>query len=202
MNDIDQEKREVITDLLNASTVFPLNGNTDAKVEGDVKMRKHKLLSSKKTQVRPVVSPEEKECLATWVRIGELNAWALWDSGSTMTGITPSFAEIAKIPVDTLEDPHILQLGTTGSRSIIKYGADVTVKVAGVATTTYVDIANFDRYEMVIGTPFMRWNKVHLDFEHNIVIINGEKLPAVKVEAKDLDPRIRRYRTMDRKKAE
>jgi len=66
-------------------------------------------------RVRPVVKPEEKECLATWVNVGGLDAWTLWDSGSTMTGITPTFVEVAKIPLDTLEDPHILQLGTVGS---------------------------------------------------------------------------------------
>jgi hypothetical protein len=86
---------------------------------------------------------------------GDLAAWTLWDSGSTTTGITPAFAELAKIKVDTLEDPHVLQLGTVGSRSIIKYGADATITVANVRDTAYVDIANFDRFDMIIGTPWM-----------------------------------------------
>ncbi len=73
--------------------------------------------------MRPLTSPEEKECLATWVGVNGLKAWALWDSGSTMTGITPAFTEIVKVPVDMLEDPHILQLGMIGSYSTIKYGA-------------------------------------------------------------------------------
>ena len=51
--------------------------------------------------MRPPTSSDEKECLATWVGVNGLDAWALWDSGSTTTGITPSFAEIAKVPVDT-----------------------------------------------------------------------------------------------------
>jgi hypothetical protein len=78
------------------------------------------------------------------------------DSGSTITGITPAFTELVKVKVDTLQDPHVLQLGTVGSRSIIKYGADILVTVANVKTTSYMDIANFDRYDMIIGTPWMR----------------------------------------------
>ncbi len=190
----DDKKKEHLA----ASIVFPLSKVTQQNNAEGVKMR-HKLKLSHKRRMRPPTAPEEKECLATWVGVNGLNAWALWDSGSTTTGITPAFAEIAKVHVDTLEDPHILQLGTIGSRSTIKYGADVDIEIADLETTTYVDIANFDRYDMIIGTPFLRKNKVVLDFIKNVVIINGKESPAVKVTAKDLDPRVRRYRTTDKK---
>jgi len=107
----DEEKMEHLA----ASIIFPLSKITQQNNTEGIKMRKHKLKSSHKQQMRPPTSPDEKECLATWVEVNGLKAWALWDSGSTMTGITPSFAEIAKVPVDTLEDPHILQLGMIGS---------------------------------------------------------------------------------------
>ena len=174
-------------DAVRASTIFPLGKKTPVK-NMDIKVQKFKLLSSRKHRVRPVFSSEEKECLATWVEVEGLQAWALWDSGSTTTGVTPAFAELANVAVDTLDDPHVLQLGTIGSRSIIKFGADVAIKVANTNATIYVDVANFDRYDMIIGTPFMRKNKVHLDFEKNEVVVNGKSLPAVKVNAKDLDP--------------
>ena len=160
--------------------------------------RKHRMLSSGKTRVRPAVRPEDKECLATWVKVGELDAWTLWDSGSTTTGITPAFAEHAKVKLDTLEDPHILQLGTVGSRSSIKYGADVKIQVAKITSTSYVDVANFDRYDMIIGTPWMRRNKVILDFETNRVIVDGTPIEAIKIKEKDLDPRVRRHRTTEK----
>lgn len=163
---------------------------------------KYRFQHSGKTRLRPVVTPEEKDCLASWVTVGDLAAWALWDSGSTTTGVTPAFAELAKIRVDTLDDPHVLQLGTVGSRSIIKYGADVLVSVANVKALSYVDIANFDRYDMIIGTPWMRRNKVLLDFIANRVIVNGQSIPAVKITAKDTDPRARRHRVTDQHKEE
>ena len=161
--------------------------------------RRYKLVPSGKRRLRPTVTTEDKECLATWVKVGDLQAWTLWDSGSTTTGITPAFAELAKVKVDTLEDPHVLQLGTVGSRSIIKYGADVSILMADTAITTYVDIANFDRYDMIIGTPLMRRNKVRLDFENNQIVVNGKIIPALKVTGEAQGPRVYRHRATDKK---
>jgi len=87
--------------------------------------RRYRIRSSGRTRERPQVRPEDKECLATWTKVSGLRAWTLWDSGSTTSGITPQYAELVKIIVDTLEDPHVLQLGTVGSRSIIKFGTDI-----------------------------------------------------------------------------
>jgi len=189
--------REVNQDFVTATIVFPLKGNETTK---EVKMRKHKLIPSRKTRPRPTYSNEEKRCLATWVEIKGLRAWTLWDSGSTTTGITPAFAELAQIPVDELEDPHVLQLGTVGSRSSIKYGADIDIDVNGEKMSLYVDIANFDRYEMIIGTPFMRRNKVLLDFDKNEVIVKGKRIPAVMVSSKNPNLTTRHQRTTDKNK--
>ena len=156
--------------------------------------------SSGKLRERPQVRPRDKECLATWTKVGDLEAWTLWDSRSTTSGITPSYAELAKIIVDTLTDPHVLQLGTVGSRSIIKFGADVSLRIAKQLYPSYVNVANFDRYDMIIGTPFMRKHGILLDFKKNRVIINDMVLPAVRVELGDGDARLHRYQTTDKKK--
>ena len=71
-----------------------------------------------------------------------------------------------------------------------------------VNATSYVDIANFDRYDMIMGTPWMRRHKVLLDFDTNRVIISGVPIQAIKVIAKDLDPRLRRHCTTDRHQGE
>jgi len=94
-------------DIVAASTVSPRARARDKKDE-----RRYKFQLSGKRRLRPAISQEEKECLATWVKVGDLEVWTLWDSGSTTTGITPAFAELAKIKVNTLEDLHILQLGS------------------------------------------------------------------------------------------
>ncbi|TFK59358.1 hypothetical protein BDN72DRAFT_743408, partial [Pluteus cervinus] len=120
--------------------------------------------------------------LASIVKVGGLEAWALWDTGSTTTGITPAFAQVADIQVDQLVDPHVLQLGTVGSRSFINYGADVEMDLPGFHGKAYVDVANFDRYDMIIGTPFMRKLGVHLDFERNEIVVNGIAHPALQLK--------------------
>src|SRR5271156_4442891 len=126
-----------------------------------------------------------------------MEAWMLWDSGSTTTGITPTFAQVANIQVDTLLDPHILQLGTVGSRSSIKHGMDTRIVLPGFNDTLYVDVANFDRYDMIIGTPFMRANKVLLDFDANEIVVNGVRTKAERV-AGDSDGRLQRQRIVNK----
>ncbi|KAG6892566.1 hypothetical protein C0993_003532 [Termitomyces sp. T159_Od127] len=111
----------------------------------------------------------------------------LWDSGSTTTGITPQFMHVNAICVHELTEPLMLQLGTVGSGAVVQFGAEVRVKTSGQPTKEYVDIANFDRYDMIIGTPFMRKNKVSLDFVNNKVIVNGTPLRAERVVLADTD---------------
>jgi hypothetical protein len=158
----EEPEHEVQNDLMAATIVFPLKGNKPPK---EMKMQKHRLIPYRKKRKRSEYTEQEKRCLATWVEINGPKAWTLWDSGSMTTGVTPAFAEVAQIPVDELEDPYVLQLGMVGSCSTIKYGADVNISVANKELSTYIDIANFDRYEMIIGTPFMVRNNVVLDFD-------------------------------------
>ncbi|KAG6881415.1 hypothetical protein C0992_001131, partial [Termitomyces sp. T32_za158] len=124
----------------------------------------------------------------------------LWDSGSTTTGITPQFAHVNAIRVHELMEPLMLQLGTVGSRAIVQFGAEVKVKALGQPTKEYVDIANFDRYDMIIGTPFMRRNKVSLNFVNNKVIVNGIPLRAERVALADTDGRLRWYRATEKRR--
>jgi hypothetical protein len=100
--------------------------------ERDVKMRKATMKVSKEIRPRPKVQSSLKECLATFTKVGGQDAWTLWDSGSTTTGITPSFVDVAKITVFPLKDPHTLQLGTTGSHASINLGAYVDVATHGM----------------------------------------------------------------------
>src|SRR6266545_1522688 len=113
-------------DIIAASIVEFRKGNPAEKDNW-----KYWFKASEKTRSRPQVPPEDKECLATYIKVGDLDTWTLWDSGSTTLGITPHYAEVANVVVDTLSDPHILQLGTVGSRSIINFGADTTLTIGG-----------------------------------------------------------------------
>ncbi|KAG6871691.1 hypothetical protein C0992_010484, partial [Termitomyces sp. T32_za158] len=65
-------------------------------------------------------------------------------------GITPQFAHVNAIRVHELMEPLMLQLGTVGSHAVVQFGTEVKVKTSGQPTKEYVDIANFDRYDMII----------------------------------------------------
>ncbi|KAG6875172.1 hypothetical protein C0992_004910 [Termitomyces sp. T32_za158] len=136
---------------------------------------------------RPQYTPQEKECLVTYVEVNGHPAWMLWDSGSTTMGITPQFAHVNAICVHELTEPLMLQLGTVGSGAVVQFGVEVRVKASGQPTTEYVDIANFDCYDMIIGTPFMHKNKVMLDFVKNQVVVNRTPLRAEKIVLADTD---------------
>ena len=166
----------------------------------NLKFRKVTVWTKKTARERPFLPMEEKECLVTYTKVNKQEAWTLWDSGSTAMGVTPAFAHVANLRIFPLSNLHILQLGTISSRAQISHGADVQVEMPGVSTKMYVDVANFDRYDMIIGTLFMRKHGVKLDFVKNQVIIAGVATPAIKAKVPDTDERARRYRSVDKKR--
>ncbi|KJA14801.1 hypothetical protein HYPSUDRAFT_149927, partial [Hypholoma sublateritium FD-334 SS-4] len=144
-----------------------------------IKRRTGTFKSSGTAKCRPVVPPEEKACLITYTKANGQDAWTLWDAGSTTTSITPAFADTAKITAFPLLDPFIVQLGTVGSRAKITHGAHIPINMPGCKNEIYADICNLDRYDMIVGTPFMHQNKVVLDFGDMTVSVNGIVTPAL-----------------------
>ncbi|KAF9256132.1 hypothetical protein L218DRAFT_882511, partial [Marasmius fiardii PR-910] len=136
-------------------------------------------------------------CLMAFIEINGVKAFTLFDSGSTADAISPDFARVAKLPVFQLENPVTLQLGTKGSRSRISFGCTAKYAFASfkesVSATDYFDIANIDRYDMVIGTVFMRKHGISLHFSDNTVRLNGESIPTLD-EGEESSEMARRYR--------
>ncbi|KAI0044588.1 hypothetical protein FA95DRAFT_1459465, partial [Auriscalpium vulgare] len=111
--------------------------------------------------------------MAAYVEVNGVKAYALFDTGSTTVSVTPDFARVSRIPLTALENPVTLQLGCVGSRSKINFGATVNISVGPVSEAHYVDIVNIDRYDMIVGTPFMYRFGVCLDFAQGTVSIRG-----------------------------
>ncbi|KAF8194378.1 hypothetical protein K438DRAFT_1433441, partial [Mycena galopus ATCC 62051] len=102
--------------------------------------------------------------LSALIKIGNSQAYALFDSGSNTDSMTPEYAHAiggVRIP---LTEQVTLQLGCVGSRSNISYGTRVPVEFGGVHGHVYFDQVNLDRYDVIIGTPFMNKHGVVLDF--------------------------------------
>ncbi|KAG6885336.1 hypothetical protein C0995_009403 [Termitomyces sp. Mi166 len=98
---------------------------------------------------RPQYTPQEKECLVTYVEVNGHPAWMLWDSGSTTTGIMPQFAHVNAIRVHELSEHLMLQLGTVGSHAMVQFGAEVKIKASGHPTKKYVDITQMGVYDAI-----------------------------------------------------
>ncbi|OJT04654.1 hypothetical protein TRAPUB_4599 [Trametes pubescens] len=128
---------------------------------------------------RPLLSTGEQECIVLLLTINGLGALTLCDTGSTTEMVSNEFARVANCDVIKLENPATLQLGCAGSRSRINYGTRAPVTIGRFGADVYFDIANLDRYDAVLGTPFLRRFGVRLDFRNNCVIIDGHAYPAM-----------------------
>ena len=81
--------------------------------------------------------------------------------------LSPNFIRVAKIEPFLLDKPIGIQLAVTGSRSVINYGANTTIKYEGRELKEYFNIINIDYYDAILGTPFLRKHKVIIDFMNN-----------------------------------
>ena len=81
--------------------------------------------------------------------------------------ISPNFIRAAKIEPFLLDKPIGIQLAVTGSKSVINYGANATIKCKGKESKEYFDIINIDYYDAILGTLFLRKHKVVIDFVNN-----------------------------------
>ncbi|KAJ8089708.1 hypothetical protein PM082_014973 [Marasmius tenuissimus] len=144
---------------------------------------------------RPERKTAEKRCLAAWVELNGIKAFALFDSGSTADAVSPHFARVAKMRVYQLENPVTLQLGTKGSKSRITYGCTTSYSISPakqkVEGRDYFDIANVDRYDAVVGTVFMRRHGISLDFGDDTVKMKGSVVPTLS-EGEELTELVRR----------
>jgi hypothetical protein len=135
----------------------------------------------------------EKQCISTYVEINSMGAWTLWDSRSMMSGMTPGFAHMAEVVVHNLKDPHLIQLATIGSKSTIKHSANITMKIGKVVIDDYLDIVNFDCYDLILGAGFMCRNRVILNFKEHRVMVQDHQIKGVEWDGK-MHNCLRQYR--------
>ncbi|SJL16375.1 uncharacterized protein ARMOST_19897 [Armillaria ostoyae] len=163
-------------------------GNTN--YQGKVHLR-----VSKEPGEHPV--PKDKHCLVTMLNINGLDTVTLWDSRSTSTAMSPAFVDISKVLVSRLLNPVVLQLGTVGSRAKINFGTNTEIKTEGFQGREYFDVVNIDKYDAIIGTPFMHRNKVVLNFKRKRIVINGHPIAGKIIDGEEADKIARRYRLQD-----
>ena len=131
---------------------------------------------------QPIRTSRLQATLSAEVEINGVKALTLFDTGSTTDSITPEFAFATKAKTFKLDEQVILQLGCVGSRSKISYGTRVPIGFGNISNEVYYDLVNIDRYDCIIGTPFMNTHKVCLDFGTRTITINGQEIPALSFE--------------------
>ena len=125
--------------------------------------------------------------MAIHVKVNSLDVYALLNSGCTTVSITHDFARVAKLRVMQLENPVTLQLGTVGSRLMINFGAILRLELETIKDdNAYMDVVNIDRYDMIIGTPFMRKHGFMLDFDKDCLLVCGQALQPLTIGQEDL----------------
>ncbi|KAF8221842.1 hypothetical protein L208DRAFT_1147177, partial [Tricholoma matsutake] len=82
-------------------------------------------------------------------------AVALLDSG-TMDAVSPELVCVTDLKVYKLTEQVPVQLGTRASQAKINYGTKVCIKYGHVDVKHYFDIVNINRYNVILGTVFMR----------------------------------------------
>jgi hypothetical protein len=73
--------------------------------------------------------------------------------------------------VKELANPVTLQLGCSSSRSKINFSTKTLIVFGTISANTYLDIANLDKYNTILGMLFMRKHGISLDFESLEIVI-------------------------------
>ena len=63
-----------------------------------------------------------------------------------------------------LEKPISIQLAVTGSKSVINYGTNTTIKINGKELKKYFDVVNINYNDTILGTPFLKKFKIVIGF--------------------------------------
>ena len=81
---------------------------------------------------------------------------------------------MARIEPFPLDKPIGIQLGVTGSKSVINYGTNVTIKYNGKDSKEYFNIVNIDYYDAFFGMEFLRKHEVMIDLGNNCLRIEDK----------------------------
>ena len=127
-----------------------------------------------KERSRPLWKCNDNQPISVFWEIGGVKAHCPIDSGCKGIMISTSFIRAVKIEPIPLDKPIGIQLAVTGSKSIINYGANTTIKYNEKESKEYFDIVNIYYYDVILGTPFLRKHKVIIDFINNCLRIEDK----------------------------
>ena len=102
--------------------------------------------------------------LSGFWEVNGTHAHCLLDSGCEGAMVSPNFAHATGMKLTRLEQPISLQLACIGSKSTISYGTKATIMFGNTHVKEYLDVANINYYDIILGMLFLRRLGVALDF--------------------------------------
>jgi hypothetical protein len=99
-----------------------------------------------------------------YMHINGHKAHVLLDGGSTLDMISANFAAVHKLDMFQLKKPIKLQMATSGSHSVINYGARAELHIGELKEQCYFDVVNLDRYHAILGMPFLHEFDIMLNY--------------------------------------
>src|SRR6266581_3300932 len=115
------------------------------------------------------------------IAINRTKVFTLFDSGAETNALSPDFVRACHIPLLELPNPLVLQMGTKGSRSCIYYGTNADLTVLGQKNKHYFDVVNIERYDAIIGAPWLNTYKATLDFGKHVVHVHNGQIQSFNV---------------------
>ncbi|KIJ43804.1 hypothetical protein M422DRAFT_252708 [Sphaerobolus stellatus SS14] len=97
-----------------------------------------------------------------------------WDISGTKAHC---LLDTKKLPKFELEKPVILQLACVGSKSTVQHGLTAKILLSNEKYDEYFDSANVNYYDIILGTPFLCWFEILLDFNNNCVKLGKLSFP-------------------------
>ncbi|KAF8593234.1 hypothetical protein BDV93DRAFT_413167, partial [Ceratobasidium sp. AG-I] len=104
-------------------------------------------------------------------RIGNAMAYVMFDSRCGTDIVSLDFARATGVRPIPLERPIALQMALVGSRGRVGHGITLPIEVGSVVRPHYFDIANIDRYDAILGTPFFHQTGARLDFKRREIVV-------------------------------
>jgi hypothetical protein len=96
-----------------------------------------------------------------------------------MDAVSPELVHVVDLKVYELAEQVPMQSGMRGSQAKINYGTKACIKYGHIDMQHYFDIMNIDRYDVILGTVFMRKHGIMLYFDKNEIRHKKEVLPAL-----------------------
>ena len=127
-----------------------------------------------KNRSRPSQKYDKYRAISLFWKIGGVKAHCLIDSGCEGVMVSLKFTHAMKIKTFALEKLTGIQLAVMGSKSIINYGTNTTIKVNDEESKEYFNIVNIDHYNAILRTPFLKKFKVAIDFTKDCLKIKDK----------------------------